>query len=217
MLGLLDANPLLYVIVVLSVIASIVLHELGHAYAATAEGDPTPRMLGHLTWNPVVHMGWLSLALVAVFGIGFGRTPVIPRNFRDKRFGATKVSFAGPAVNLAIWILCGLALGLVGRFAPESADNVQVGSVNVTGVIRWVAILNLVLFGFNMIPVPPFDGFTVLSGFLDLRRFGELMRRLGSLPLILAFVLVYQLPVFEWARDATEALRVGTIVVFGGG
>jgi hypothetical protein len=55
-------DPVGWFTIVAVIVASIVLHELGHALVATWEGDQTPRMLGHLTWNPVVHMGWLSLA-----------------------------------------------------------------------------------------------------------------------------------------------------------
>jgi Zn-dependent protease len=217
MLQLLDVSPLLYLLVVLSVVVSIVLHELGHAYAATAEGDPTPRMLGHLTWNPVVHMGWLSLALVAVLGIGFGRTPVTPRNFRDKRWGRVKVSFAGPAVNLALWIVCTTVLALFARVAPTAVAEARVEGVSLTLVVRWMAVLNLVLFGFNMIPLPPFDGFTVLRGFVDLGNLGLRLQSLGSIPMILAFVVVYQLDVFGWAETATKTLYEGTLILLGGG
>ena len=81
-------------------VGSIVLHEQSHALAPRGEGDPTPRMLGHLTWNPVVHMGWLSLGLVCLGGDRLGATPVNRRNFRHRRWGDALVSGAGPAVNL---------------------------------------------------------------------------------------------------------------------
>jgi len=61
MLDHLFKDPGGYFLLVTVVIASIVLHELGHALTATWERDPTPRMMGHLTWNPVVHMGWVSI------------------------------------------------------------------------------------------------------------------------------------------------------------
>ena len=217
MLQLLDVSPLLYAVVVVGVVASIVLHELGHAFAADAQGDPTPRMLGHFTWNPLVHMGWISLLLVALFGIRFGRTPVIPRNFRDRRYGAAKVSVAGPAVNLAIWILLAIALGVATRLAPEAWDEVSLAGLRVGRLVSWIASLNLVLFGFNMIPIPPFDGFDVFAAFLPIGEFGRSVRRLGMLPVVLVFLAVSQFDVFGVAFDMTDHVRVGTVILLGGG
>ena len=216
-MSLLDRDPATYFVVVLSIVASIVLHELGHAFAADAQGDSTPRMLGHFTWNPLVHMGWLSLGLVALFGIGFGRTPVTPRNFRDRRWGSTKVSFAGPAVNLALWIVLGVALGVMTWLAPEDWRAFGVGDLSLAGVLTWIASLNLVLFGLNMTPVPPLDGFDVLRGFVNLGAAGEQLRRLGFLPILILFLVFSQIDVFGSAIEWTDHVRVGTVILLGGG
>ena len=99
--------------VVVTVVISIVLHELAHGWAAIWQGDDTPRVMGHMTPDPLVHMGGFSLLMLVLVGLAFGAMPVNPRNFRSK-YGDALVSAAGPAMNfllafiaqsvLAIWL-----------------------------------------------------------------------------------------------------------------
>ncbi len=131
------------------VIASITLHELAHGWVATAEGDDTPKKLGRLTVNPVVHMGVPSIVLFLLIGIAWGLMPINPSKFRHGRLGRILVSLAGPAMNvvLALIALAGIRLGATG----ELRAFLFVGGY-----------LNIVLFAFNLIPIPPLDGSTVL-------------------------------------------------------
>lgn len=186
------------------VIVSIVLHELGHGLAATWQGDPTPRIRGHLTWNPVVHMGWLALGLLAFFGIAFGRTPVTPAYFRNRRWGETLVSLAGPAVNLLLATVGAATVVLAVRFGGAGADSV---TVDIWGTVVY---LNALLFLFNLIPLPPFDGFHALEGAFDLGNLGSTLRSLGWYPMILAFVLA-STPAFG---EAVQGLAGGLIRMF---
>jgi Zn-dependent protease len=183
-------QPAYWATYVVVVVVSIVLHELGHALAATWQGDPTPRIRGHLTWNPIVHMGWLSLAFLAAFGLAFGRTPVTPAYFRNRRWGEAMVSFAGPAVNLLLCAVGALAVVLLQRIGGLEASDWMLRS--------WflVCALNAMLFLLNLLPLPPLDGFGVLEGTFDLGGLGAMLRSLYPLPLILAFVLV-NLPGFQ--------------------
>jgi len=181
LLDLAFKDPARYVAIVFVLIGSIVLHELGHALVATWEGDPTPKIRGHLTWNPVVHMGWVSIVLIAVMGIGWGMTPVSRSMFRHRRWGAVLVSFAGPAVNLllaCVGVLVGVLAARHG--APERV------------VEFWETVLkfNVLLFLFNMIPIPPLDGFSVLDGTFDLGDLGARIRQLGMLAFVIAILIV---------------------------
>jgi Zn-dependent protease len=187
-LTLLFEQPALYVSVVLAVTGSIVLHELGHAIAATWEGDPTPRIRGHFTWNPVVHMGWLAIGLLLVFGIAFGQTPVTPARFRHRRWGEAIVYFAGPFVNLLIACVGAVVVVLLGRFGLVDMDA--------DGGIGWAArfwaltlSLNVLLFCLNLIPLPPLDGFGILESTFDLGELGPMLRRLHPYPLLAVFLL----------------------------
>ena len=87
------------------VIFSIVLHELSHGWAALWQGDDTPRRLGHMTANPIVHMGGLSLLVFALIGIAWGVMPTDPSRYRWGRRGRVFVAAAGPAMNVALSLI----------------------------------------------------------------------------------------------------------------
>lgn len=138
------------------VLLSITLHELAHGWTAVWQGDDTPRRLGRLTANPVVHMGPMSLLVFAVIGIAWGLMPIDPGRFRSGRWGRVMVSAAGPAMNLGL-VLVAVMLGAAWtRYAPGPA---------IEAFFLYGAFLNLVLAGFNLLPVPPLDGSAILAGF----------------------------------------------------
>jgi len=143
------------------VLAAIVLHELGHGVAAIWQGDDTPRVMGRMTVNPVVHMGWFSIVAFLLIGIAWGLMPVNPSRFRwGPRRGGAFVAAAGPAVNLALCVLCVVGCALW-QLASPSSDRV---AENVTTFLFTGAWLNLWLLMFNLLPVPPLDGSAVISG-----------------------------------------------------
>ena len=168
--------------VVVTVIISIVLHELAHGWAAIWQGDDTPRQMGHMTADPMVHMGGMSLLMLAVVGIAFGAMPVNPHNFRS-RYGDALVSAAGPAMNflLALMAYIGLAIWLkTAGVAPEGPMRNGQVFLTVFGFI------NVALGIFNLLPVPPLDGSTVLGNFVPAYR--RWMDSLGN-PMFLFFIL----------------------------
>jgi Zn-dependent protease len=193
-------DPVYYGAVVCVSVLSIVLHELGHALAATWEGDPTPKIRGHLTWDPRVHMGWTSIILLLVAGLGWGSTPVSRQHFRHRRWGEAIVSFAGPAVNLLL-VLVG-AVALVFSAHAGAPHFIRLFWAVMT---QW----NIVLFLFNMIPVPPFDGFGVLDGAVDLGDLGARIRGASVLAgwLIAAMLVNFGvIPIFEWSEAISAEL-----------
>src|SRR5262245_56622719 len=161
---LMQDEPRFYWSVIVTGIVSVTLHELGHVFAALREGDDTPRLLGHVTLNPVVHMGWLSIAALFFLGVAWGQTPVQPLNFRS-RHGDAIVSWSGPAVNLVLAAIGLLVAGLCIRLG---------GPVGAISFLRIFGMFNVFLFLLNMIPIPPFDGANVLAslspGFAQLKR-----------------------------------------------
>jgi len=215
------AQPALYITIVFVLVASIVLHELGHALVASWEGDPTPKIRGHLTWNPVVHMGWVSLALIAVIGIGWGRTPVTPSMFRHRRWGSVLVAAAGPAVNLFLAALGALLVVLI--LGPESVLASRSGSLwklaaASSAATLWMTMLqfNLLLFLFNLIPIPPLDGFGVADGTFDLGELGAALKRAGFLAFVIA-ILIVNSDAFDlvWSTCARGALHAAAHAVGG--
>lgn len=178
-------------------IFSICLHELAHGWAAIANGDDTPRRAGHMTIDPLVHMGWMSLLFFAVAGIAWGLMPTDRSRYRNRRLGRVTVAAAGPAMNLALAaVTLALAAGWAwacetGRIAPaaQTAENVE----------RFLFIggfLNLVLCAFNMLPVPPLDGSEVLSGL------SPALDRFFSTPAVRMYGLLVVLFIFWSSVDA---------------
>ena len=167
--------------VVVTVIISIVLHELAHGWAAIWQGDDTPRQMGHMTADPMVHMGGFSLLMLALVGIAFGAMPVNPRNFRS-RYGDALVSAAGPAMNLllAFVALTALAVWL------KTGGAAETGTIHNAQQFLWIfGYFNIALAIFNLVPVPPLDGSKILGNFVP--TYGRWVDNLGS-PMILFFV-----------------------------
>ncbi len=185
-LDYLTKDPVFYVSAVVAVVISITLHELGHGVAALWQGDTTPRDLGHMTLNPTVHMPPFSWLLLFLAGISYGLMPVNPRRFRS-RFGDALVSAAGPAVNLVLSLVGLTVWALWIRFAGAPLEG------TVANLQRFFLILgafNLVLAVFNMLPVPPLDGSTVLASFSP--RFRRFTSNPNNQPFFMgAFLLVF--------------------------
>jgi len=148
--------------VVLTVIISIVLHELAHGWAALWQGDDTPKQMGHMTADPLVHMGGMSLLMLALVGMAFGAMPVNPRNFRS-RYGDALVSVAGPAMNFLLAFIAQLALAI--WLASKGLTPEGTGQ-NVQSFLLLFAYTNIALGIFNLLPVPPLDGSSILGNFV---------------------------------------------------
>lgn len=189
------------------VIFSICLHELGHGWAAIRRGDMTPYLTGHMTWNPLVHMGPMSLIIFLLTGMAWGAMPVDPTRLRG-RYADSLVALAGPIVNLSLWLvclvlLCGWML-LTVRYVPNLVPP-RVAQ-NVETFLNVGTMLNIVLCLFNLMPIPPLDGSRILANVF--RPFGRLFfnEQFQILSLILLVVAIRYggrviLPV---ARDLTN-------------
>ncbi len=150
-------------------IFSVIVHEVAHGYAANALGDPTARLAGRLTLNPAPHIDLIGSIVVPAFlvlthaGILFGwakPVPYNPYNLKNQRWGEAIVAFAGPATNLIIAVL----FTFVVRAAAAGILPAAAGAFALT-----VVFVNLFLGLFNLIPIPPFDGYTVLASVLPYR------------------------------------------------
>jgi Zn-dependent protease len=145
-------EPIHFFRIVVIVIFSITLHELAHGWAAMSQGDNTPQQTGHLTLNPVVHMGKESIIFLCLMGIAWGQMPVNPSKFRSGKLGNILVSAAGPLSNLALGILFTVLLKLFNVSGLLSVEFLYLA-----------ARINFTLFLFNLLPIPPLDGFHVFS------------------------------------------------------
>jgi len=195
------------------VIFSITLHELGHGWTALWQGDTTPRLTGHMTWNPMTHMGPMSLLVFAVIGIAWGMMPVNPTRFRDGRRGEVYVALGGPAMNLLLAIVTFIGLVVWIRFAVlPHAPNVPEWADAGYEILHIGCGLNLILLLFNLLPVPPLDGSRVAAGLSWRAR--ELLERPEAAMYGFIILLVLLMPVsgslFAWVWQTLTAMAIET-------
>ncbi len=173
-------------------IFSIVLHEISHGYAAFRYGDPTAKILGRLTLNPLKHLDLIGSVILPLllfllsggkFVFGWAKpVPFNPYNLKNQKWGPALVGFAGPAANFTIALFFGLAI----RFIPMF----DIYSFKIIEFFGYVVLINLVLGVFNLFPIPPLDGSKILYSILPYSVFGfiELLERY-SLIIFIFFLL----------------------------
>lgn len=191
-----------FLIAIVIVILSIIFHEVAHGYVANALGDPTAKLQGRLTLNPIPHVDPIGSVLVpgilalsgTPFLIGWAKpVPYNPYNLRYGKWGEALVAFAGPAVNIAIAILFAILFRLGFLSTPEL---LQVGVL--------VIVANLVLAIINLLPIPPLDGSKIVKALLPYQasvayaRLEHMTYALGPIGLIgvlLLLVFVFSEPI----------------------
>lgn len=149
------------------------VHEFAHAFAAYRLGDGTAKLFGRLTLNPLVHLDPLGSAILAIsalapggFFIGWAKpTPVNPSMLRGGHRGEAIVAAAGPLSNLVLAILAAVVIRIF--IALQLAPSPALEFVGL--VITWFLVINISLFIFNLLPLPPLDGSKVLFAFLSPR------------------------------------------------
>ena len=191
-----EAVPLIAVL-----IASVVVHEVAHAWQARREGDDTADKLGRITLNPVSHldlMGSVIVPLVLHFsgsGFLFGwakPVPVNPANYRSPVWGDIRVSMAGIVSNLILAAFSTLLLAVVLKI--QSVSGSLGGTTTLAGQVAYYGILiNLVLAFFNLIPLPPLDGSHVLYPALP-KALAERYRAAGRHGLLIMMGLLFFFP-----------------------
>lgn len=149
------------------ILIAVTFHELAHGIIADRLGDPTPRMAGRLTLNPVKHLDPVgAIVFILTRTIGWARpVPVNPYNFRDPLKGMLYVSLAGPIANFLIAVVASFLYKLMLTFEgdPFIAERIIVPAAL---MVRYTIILNIGIGVFNLIPIPPLDGSKILMGLL---------------------------------------------------
>jgi Zn-dependent protease len=202
-LFLLRDEPQLFVAFVIAVFVGITFHEFSHAAVATLQGDQTARSQGRLTLNPISHLDPLGSIALIVAGFGWGRpVPISPARMRNRRFGAVLVGLAGPAANFVLALVAVIAL----RVTYPSAGVTFDVDFSVRLLYALVAV-NVILGVFNLLPIPPLDGSTLLSVLLPPSRQNivQFLNQYGIFLLLGLLILAPNLltPIF---RAITEAL-----------
>jgi len=189
------------IISVIPILFAIILHEVSHGFVAEKLGDPTARMMGRLTLNPIAHIDPFGTIIMPIalfiftngqFVFGYAKpVPINPFNFRNPKRDMAISAAAGPGVNIVLAVLSVLALKYL--LLPVSG----VLPDDVTGsVLKPLALMlsanvsvNVILAAFNLIPVPPLDGGRILMGLLPQRQ-AEIVGRIEPYGMIVVILLV---------------------------
>lgn len=202
------------VLLVPLLVFSVIVHECAHGLAAEWWGDPTARMLGRLTLNPVPHIDLFGSIIVpgillltgSSFLFGWAKpVPVTPQNFRDRRLGDITVSLAGPASNVA------LAIGLAVVLAITAAVTAGGVPEPVWILCSYGILLNLILAVFNLIPVPPLDGSHVVANLLP-RPAAYAYQSMGQIGLLVVLGLLFLVPGFSRLVFAPALIGTGALL-----
>ncbi len=219
MIGLLQKDPLVFLLLLAILSLSLTLHEVAHAYAAYRFGDPTAKGLGRLSLNPLRHLDPLGLLLLLLVGFGWAKpVPINPYALRPYRLGLFAVSVAGILVNLALAVL--LALGVRGLWEVAPGEVLAAFQGEGGGVVGALALgaflassVNLVLAAFNLLPIPPLDGSKILQSLLPLSWQPFLFRLERYSPISFLLILTVLQPpiraVLGWARETFFRLFLG--------
>jgi Zn-dependent protease len=156
LINLLIRDPFAFVLLVIPLLYSVIIHEVSHGWVAYKMGDPTAKWMGRLTLNPRVHIDPIGTLMLFIFGFGWAKpVPVNFANLHDPRKGLILVSSAGIVANICVAFVALLGLRIAGPYLPSMV-------VQVLGI---TASINVMLAAFNLIPIPPLDGSKVLMGF----------------------------------------------------
>jgi Zn-dependent protease len=189
------------VISIIPIMLAVILHEISHGYAALKLGDPTAKMLGRLTLNPLPHIDILGTIIMPValyvmtdgkFVFGYAKpVPINPNNFKNPKRDMAISAAAGPVTNI---VMAAISIILLKHaLIPLAAGMDETTTVNILEPLaRMLAVsvsINVVLAVFNMIPIPPLDGGRVLRGFLSYRN-AEMLDGIERYGIIIVMLLV---------------------------
>lgn len=204
------------IIWVLAFASVITIHEAAHGWVAERLGDPTARLMGRISLNPLVHYDAVGTTLLLVLAflravthnpaiIPFGwakPVPFDPYNLKNPRRDSAIISSAGPAANLILALLLSIILRI--SFMPFSAISF------LSNLIFPFILLNVALAIFNLIPVHPLDGGKILVGFLPLREAHRVELFLDRFGIIILFFLIFP----TWGGNSPISLIIFPIINF---
>ena len=162
---------------IVGIAVAISVHEFGHAYSAHLLGDDTAKMYGRMTLNPAKHLDIMGLIAMLIVHIGWAKpVPVNPNNFKNYKVGNVIVSLAGVTANIIISIICVIIKKHVNMYA-------------ITEITSAIIIYNVSFAAFNLLPIPPLDGWGVISSFIPYK-YNEIAYKYESRSSIIFLVLI---------------------------
>lgn len=187
---MLDLDTLIYVVP--AIIITVTLHELAHGWVSYKFGDPTPKLDGRLSLNPLHHLDPIGTIALLLVGFGWAKPVHIdPRYYKDAKTGIVWTAFAGPLMNFIIAFVAIFLFNLllkvpVSIFSSEIMTRIFIYLIY---LMQYTALISLGQAIFNLIPLPPLDGSKILYGVLPDSVYFNIMKYENWLSLILFLVL----------------------------
>lgn len=178
MINSLFSDPLSFVLWALALVIAITIHEFAHAWTAVRLGDPTPKLQGRLTLNPLSHLDPVGTIMLLFFRFGWGKPVQFdPYNLQNPRRDAAVISLAGPVSNLILATILSLIVNLV--YSP------------LTTLLIPIIYLNVVLAVFNLIPMHPLDGGKILVGLMPKEQAKDIDVFMNKYGMIILLFLIF--------------------------
>ena len=151
------------------IILGLSLHEFAHAWMSNKLGDPTPKRQGRLTINPLAHIDWIGFLALLLVGFGWGKPVMIdPGYYKNRRTGEFLTGIAGVMMNLIIAVLLSFPTkALINAYYSSGSALLE----NVLYIFYYAVMINVVLMIFNLIPVPPLDGWGIVTQIFNLQKY----------------------------------------------
>ena len=152
------------------IIIGLSFHEFAHAWVSDRLGDPTPRRDGRVTINPLAHIDWLGFAALLLVGFGWGKPVMIdPRYYKNRRRDEFLVAIAGVTMNLIIAVVLSIPVRMMIKHYGAGVPSDLM--YNIFQILYYAVFINVVLMIFNLLPVPPLDGWNIFTQLFKLDQY----------------------------------------------
>ena len=152
------------------IILGLSFHEFAHAWMSDRLGDPTPRRDGRVSINPLAHIDWIGFLALLLVGFGWGKPVVIdPRYYKNRRRDEFLVAIAGVTMNLILAIIISIPVRMMMKHYASTVPSDLV--YNIYLILFYAVSINVVLMVFNLLPVPPLDGWNIFTQLFKLDRY----------------------------------------------
>ncbi|ALC16482.1 putative Zn-dependent peptidase [Desulfuromonas soudanensis] len=193
---------------------AVTLHEVAHGYTAERLGDPTARLLGRLTLNPLKHLDPIGTIALLFFGFGWARpVPVNFANLRRPRLHMVWVALAGPLTNLGLAVISALLLRVLAQIPDGVLQDGGMASrmfEPVKLMAGFSLYINIILAVFNLVPIPPLDGGRVMTGILPPRQ-AAMLARLEPFGFMIVILLIFFTDLWRIVLSPAISLMVGIL------